>query len=79
VLRSLLEEPEASCVRELRMRRGAARTAVFSMAGGCLKESVSVKRTMEQRKGEMWTSELGELRSCFVSITIFFGIRIFVT
>lgn len=31
---------------------------------------------MEQRKEEVWTLELGELRCCFVSIMIFFRDRL---
>ena len=66
------DELEVSCVREDRMRRGAFRTAVLSMLDELIKDSVSVERAMEQRKGEVWTLELEKLSDCFVIIIIFF-------
>ena len=60
------DELEVSCVREDSMRRGAARTAVLSMFDRWIKDSVSVERAMEQRKGEVWTLELEKLSDCFV-------------
>ena len=42
------------------------------MMDGYSKENVSRDRAMEQRKDEVWTLELGELRYCCVSIIIFF-------
>lgn len=76
MLKNRLEELELSCVRELKIRRGVTRTADLNMMDDCIKESVFVKRAMEQRKDEAWTLELGELRCCFVSIMIFSGIKI---
>ena len=58
-------------VREFKVRRGAARTADLNMMDDCLKENVSGERAMEQRKDQVWTLELAELRCCFVSIIIF--------
>lgn len=58
------------------MRRGAARSADLNMMGACLKENVPGERAMEQRRDEVWTLELGELRCCFVSIMIFPGIEL---
>jgi hypothetical protein len=71
VIRNRLEELELSCVREDKIRRGAARNADLNMLRNCITDSVSGSCGMEQRKGEAWTLELGELRSCFVIVTIF--------
>jgi hypothetical protein len=71
VLRNRLEEPALSCVRELKIRRGAARTADLNMMAGCIKESVSVKRALEQRKDEVWTLKLRD--SVFCQHHIFFS------
>ena len=72
MLRKRREELEASCVRELRMRRGAARTADLNMVGGCVRDSGSANRAMGQRKGEVWTLELGEIYGLFCKHHDFF-------
>jgi hypothetical protein len=63
------------CVREFKVRRGAARTADLNMMDDCLKDNVSGECAMEQRKDEVWTLELAELWCCLVSIMIFSGVE----
>jgi hypothetical protein len=41
------------CVREFKVRRGAARTADLNMMDDCLKDNVSGECAMEQRKDEV--------------------------
>jgi hypothetical protein len=72
VLRNFREELEATCDRELKKRRGAARTADLNMVDGWVRDSVSAIGAMGQRKGEVWTLELEELSGLFCKHHDFF-------